>query len=154
MRRLHCGYIFGGAYMEHVDTAALVAEAHRSGWLASMQADFNKDSHVVRDASARTHTQRSPPSLRVQCPHACRPMTWLRSAPARGVHGSVEVHLPRTTEEVQAGCSAFLPKARLKTPLFHVHFLMANAALLSTSGTHGRAQRLRLPAKLHFPGPT
>ena len=38
--------------MEHVDTAALVAEAHRSGWLASMQADFNKDSHVVWDASA------------------------------------------------------------------------------------------------------
>ena len=49
--------------MEHVDTAALDAEAHRSGWLASMQADFNKDSHVVWDGGAlhaRTRSVHTP----------------------------------------------------------------------------------------------
>ena len=43
--------------MEHVDTAALVAEAHRSGWLASMQADFNKDTATLY-------------GMRVHCTHA------------------------------------------------------------------------------------
>ena len=81
-------------------------------------------------------------------------MTWLRSAPARGVHGSAEVHLPRTTEEVQGELFSFFAQSAPENTSFHVHFLMANAALLSTSGTHGRAQRLRIPAKLHFPGPT
>ena len=61
--------------MEHVDTAALVAEAHRSGWLASMQADFNKDSHVVRDASAlHARTRRvHPPNCAYSAPmHAAQ----------------------------------------------------------------------------------
>ena len=55
---------------------------------------------------------------------------------------------------LQGGLFSFFAQSAPENTSLSRHFLMANAALLSTSGTHGRAQRLRLPAKLHFPGPT